>query len=185
MAGDPENHILVEQLNGVVGTCVGANTLLTIHPGGEDWQKMAGYVLAHERHHSAWGYHHFYLKPLPNFTFLASLINEGSADSFASLLFPGVRPQWTCALSPEQEESQWLTMKDLLGQPDFDGALYRRFFFGDPGTATPPYTAYTIGFHLVQSYLRRHPSESVAEWTTCPPEVIYDESGYQGQALSL
>ncbi len=169
MAADPADRGLVDHLNGVVGSCVGGNTLLTINPAGKDWQKMVPYVLAHERHHSAWGYHHFYIQPIPNPDFLASLINEGSADSFARLLCPDVHPKWIEALSPEQEILQWRSIQEVLHQSDGDGALYQRFFFGNPETGTPAYAGYTIGYHIVQSYLKTHPHESVADLDDAHP----------------
>ena len=38
-AADPQDHGLAVRLNGVVGGCAGANTLLTIHPAAADWQE--------------------------------------------------------------------------------------------------------------------------------------------------
>jgi len=173
MAADPQNI-------DIVGTCIGGNTLLTINPGKLDWQQWIMYVLAHERHHSAWGYHYYYIRQGSRRDLLISLISEGSADSFARLVRPDLHPQWTDALSPEEEARQWHAIQPLLDKPDERYDLHRRFFFGDPEKNISPSTGYTIGFHIVQQYLKTHPGESVAEWTIKDPEVILSESGYPG-----
>ncbi len=161
---------------GVVGTCVGGNTLLTVSTEKPDWQDWIGYVLAHERHHSAWGYHYYFITHGNRRDLLISLISEGSADAFASRLYPSLKPDWLNALTPEQESAQWAAMLPLLDVPDPEYALHRRFFFGEG--QTPASTGYTIGYHIVQAYISRHSDQSVSDWTQCPPEVILAESGY-------
>ncbi|MGE5223722.1 MAG: DUF2268 domain-containing putative Zn-dependent protease [Omnitrophica WOR_2 bacterium] len=179
LAADPQNQSLLEHNNGVVGACMGANTLLQINPAGTDWQRWVGYVLAHERHHSAWGYHYIFVRGCRQTNLLADLISEGSADAFAHLLFPGLNPEWVNALTPEQEADQWEQMQAHLREPPEDDALHRRFFFGDADLGTPRFTGYTIGFHILQEYLIKHPQEPVAEWLKHDPEKILAESGYQ------
>ncbi len=163
MAANPQDAALVRDHHGVLGACIGANTLLTINPAGENWQAWLGYVLAHERHHSAWGYH-YYVNPGGGFhCLLASLVSEGAADAFARWLYPELLPIWLDALTPEEEARQWRLLQPLLTQPEAGDGLHRRVFFGDqeaypqlPGR-TPLHTGYTLGYHLVQAYLRLHP----------------------------
>jgi uncharacterized protein YjaZ len=171
-AADPADRILAEQLDGVAGSCAGGNTLLTVNPCIAGWRALLPYVLAHERHHSAWGFHHFVLKGDCPPSLLASLVNEGLADSFAHHLYPQAQPSWIDALSPDERIHQWQAIQPFLRDPDGSGSLYRRFFFGDPATGTPPFAAYTLGFHLVQSYLRRRPQTPLAEWVLAGPEEI-------------
>jgi uncharacterized protein YjaZ len=178
-AADPRDRGLVADLNGVVGGCVGANTMLTIHPAGEGWQEWVPYVLAHERHHSAWGYHYYYLRGGTRRDLLISLISEGTADAFARQLCPDLHPRWLEALSPEEEARQWAAIQPLLDVPDLDGELYRRTFFGDAEAGVPAFAGYTVGYHIVQAYQSTHPGESVAEWTTRDPEAVLAESGYR------
>jgi uncharacterized protein YjaZ len=177
-AADPQDQGLVEQLNGVVGGCVGANTMLTINPTAAAWQDWVPYVLAHERHHSAWGYHYHYLRGGTRRDLLISLISEGMADAFARQLCPDLHPRWIEALSPEEEARQWAGIRPLLDTPDPDGELHRRTFFGDAEAGVPAFTGYTIGYHVVRRYREMHPGESVAEWTTKDPEAVLAESGY-------
>jgi uncharacterized protein YjaZ len=164
----------------VVGTCIGSSTLLTIPAAQIGWQPWVKYVLAHERHHSAWGYHYYYIRGGQRRDLLVSLISEGSADSFAHSLCPDMHPQWVAALSPEEEMLQWQIIQPLLDIPDPTGSLHRRFFFGSDDSSTPASTGYTIGFHILQGYIKRHSAESVTEWTLKLPEEIFSESGYPG-----
>lgn len=165
----------------VAGTCIGGSTLLTISAAVPGWQPWLKYVLAHERHHSAWGYHYYYIQGGSRGDLLTSLISEGAADTFAHYLCPDMHPTWVSALSPEEEVQQWQVIEPLLDLPDSDGALHHRFFFGDAELGTPASTGYTIGFHILQEYWKRHPAESVADWTLKAPEVVYDESGYSAK----
>jgi uncharacterized protein YjaZ len=166
----------------VNGTCIGSSTLLTIPAMRGEWQPWVKYVLAHERHHSAWGYHYYYIRGGSQRNLLISLISEGAADTFAHYLCPGLYPAWVNALTLEEEASQWQIIQPLLDIPDVDGSLHRRFFFGDVETNTPPSTGYTIGFHILQEYWKRHPEEGVVEWTLKAPEDILIESGYPNYA---
>jgi uncharacterized protein YjaZ len=183
MAGDPENRWLIEHSHGVMGTCIGANTLLTINPFGQDWQKWVLYILAHERHHSAWGYHYFFVRQRRGGNLLSGLVSEGAADSLSHLLCPGLHPDWVDVLTPEEETRQWKMMQAHLYETDPDGRLHRRFFFGSGASESaedgaPWNTGYTIGFHIVQGYLKAHPSANIVEWLECDPEEILAGSGY-------
>jgi hypothetical protein len=171
MAGGPE-------CTEVVGTCIGGSTLLTIPAARPGWEIWVKYVLAHERHHSAWGYHYYYVQGLSRRNLLFSLISEGAADTFAHYLCPGLTPAWVNALTCEEEARQWQIMQPLLFEPDENGSLHRRFFFGDSQTQTPSCTGYTIGFHILQEYWKLHPYESVTDWTLKEPEKVLAECGY-------
>ena len=175
LALDPADTAVSERMGGVVGECVGDNILLRVNPveGWLDWLK---YTLAHEYHHASWGYHHYALKGRQGWQLLDALITEGEADSFARLLYPHLSPNWISALTPEQELEQWEALRPLLSSSD--SALYPRFMFGD--AVTPPGTGYTIGYHIVQAYLRRHPAEIVSEWLDHDPQAILAGSGYDG-----
>jgi uncharacterized protein YjaZ len=87
---------------------------------------------------------------------------------------------WVNALTPAQEAEQWAHLQPLLESED--PALYPRFFFGDADTETPGSTGYTIGYHIVQRYLRAHPDEPPAAWIARAPREILAASGYTGVA---
>jgi uncharacterized protein YjaZ len=173
---DPANHSVLERQNGVLGTCVGDNILLQINPAGKDWQDWTGYVLAHEYHHTVWGYTYFALQQHTSMDLLTGLLTEGLADSFASMLYPHLHAAWTGALTPEQEAEQWQHIQPFLaGQ---DGAAYGRFMFGDEASGTPWCAGYTLGYHIVQAYLKTHPEMSAVSLIGMEPHTVLAESGY-------
>ena len=100
------------------------------------------------------------------------------ADSFARLVYPDLNPPLTDALSIEQEAEVWEVMQDQLDTTNY--AIKRRFMFGG-GRSVLRWSGYTIGFHIVQAFLRRHPEASVDKWTTMDAHDIYSESGYDGR----
>lgn len=59
-----------------------------------------------------------------------------------------------------------------------DGAVYQRFFFGDEASGKPAHTAYTIGYHIVQAYLRKNPPRTIFNLMNIEAQEILDESGY-------
>jgi uncharacterized protein YjaZ len=148
--------------NGVVGSCVGDNILININPLIPNWDLYLPWVLAHEYHHCIWGYNYFYLKGNYRVDLLTSMLSEGQADSFGKALCPELSPSWTRAISQEDELKQWDILKEYLKEDD-SMELHCRFFFGDCNTNTPPHTAYTIGFNIIQKYLEKHTSVSLLE----------------------
>jgi uncharacterized protein YjaZ len=111
---------------------------------------------------------------------LTGLLIDGQADSFARTLYPDMSPVWIRALTPEQETVQWERMQEYLAGND--EAVYRRFFFGDAHNGTPGSTAYTIGYHIVQAYLKAHPARTVLDLMDQPARAILAESGYDPSA---
>lgn len=173
---DPRNHHVREQMNGVLGTCVGDNIVLQIHPDDDHWQQWVPYVLAHEYHHSVWGYNYFAVQGNTRWDLLTAMLTDGLADTFARQLYPNLNPVWLQALSPEQEAEQWQWVQPYLH--DNDPQVYRRFMFGDKDSGTPAATGYTISYHIVQAYLTAHPHTTVVDLLNITAQQILDESGY-------
>jgi uncharacterized protein YjaZ len=134
-------------VHGVVGSCAGDNILLRINPLIEGWRDYIPWVLAHEYHHTVWGYNYFYLKGNRNMDLLSSIINEGQADSFAKALCTSLNPHWIRTLSKEQELDEWHKLRSYLDNEN-SRELHIRFFFGDDKTNTPAFVGYTIGFNI-------------------------------------
>jgi len=74
---DLANKEVVERQNGVAGSGVGDNILLQINPLAPGWQAWVPFVLAHEHHHSVWGYHYFYLQGYTSADLLTTLLIDG------------------------------------------------------------------------------------------------------------
>jgi hypothetical protein len=174
---DPGARHVRDAMGGVVGECVGGSILLRVYPEG-DWARWLPYHLAHEYHHSLWGYHYFVAQGHGAPDLLALIVSEGAADSFAHGLYPDVDVPWVRALRPKEEAAQWAALRDHLREPG--GSLYERFMFGDAATGTPPSTGYTIGYHIVQRYLRARPGQRPDEWLAVDPWEMLAAGGYDG-----
>ena len=108
-------------------------------------------------------------------TLLDVLINEGSADSFTAILYPDFVPEWTAALSRSEQAVVWAQMKADLHTTNtttIDG-----WVFGN-GDDIPRQAGYTIGFAIMQSWLKRHPDVPPSEWSLLTPQTILEDSGY-------
>lgn len=109
-------------------------------------------------------------------TLLDVLINEGGADSLTAILYPDFVPEWTRALTPEQQADVWEQMRNVLDTTD--QKLIDHFIFGD-GDEVPRQAGYTIGFEILQAWLERHPDVPPSEWSKLTPTTILEGSGYE------
>ena len=103
------------------------------------------------------------------------LVSEGGADSFTAILYPDFVPQWANALTPAQQAEVWSKMQPVLDTTN--RATIDRYVFGN-GSTVPRQAGYTIGFQIVQAWLRRHPEVPPAEWSRLSPRAILEGSGY-------
>jgi uncharacterized protein YjaZ len=93
-------------------------------------------------------------------------------------VYPEVEASWRNALSPEQEAEQWRKMEPQLSITDF--GMKQRYMFGDR-RSIPLWTGYTIGFHIIQSYLKHNPETTIDDWTAMDARKILEQSGYSGE----
>lgn len=174
-AADPKETFILEAMNGVTGFSPGAGRIwLQIYPGG-GWLDEVAAAVAHEYHHSV-SFEMDAQNPSRPIDLLDSILLEGRADSFAALLYPEKSYPWTEALSPEQEHDLWNIMQSQLRSTDEE--IHNEFLFGSPDL--PHWGGYTIGFHIVQAYLRGHPNVSVTDWTGMGAHELLEQSGYIG-----
>ncbi|MDP9343899.1 MAG: DUF2268 domain-containing protein [Actinomycetota bacterium] len=105
------------------------------------------------------------------------LVTDGIADTFSVQTFPQGPPNpWDEALTPEQERQAW-----TMARPHLDDVLddhgFAHWFFG--GGAIPHWAGYTIGFHVIASYLALHPGITAVDLTTMDARKILAGSGYR------
>lgn len=175
IAADPSNWFIRERMNGVNGWTFGSGKIiLQIYPTG-GWKSWVPYVIAHEYHHSAWT-SLYYAANQPE-ELIDRIIFEGKADSFAHIVYPAVNPPWTDALETEQEREQW---HRIIAQQDETNSAVKSSYMVGNNENTPTWTGYTIGFHIVQSYLEIHPDDSIQNWTELSPEELLAQSVYTG-----
>lgn len=178
LAMNPQYKYLFEQNNlsalntGVMAITVGAGKIIvSIDPTIPSWRDILPYVIAHEYHHSAWTARNF---ETIDFSLLEYLVFEGKADSFAKIVYPQTDTPWTHIINSAQEKSVWARIKDELHQRD--SALNDIVMSGDVGI--PASSGYTIGFHIVQSFLKNNPEMDILQWTDLDAVTIFEKSGY-------
>ena len=174
---DPANNFVRERMGGVVGSGVGDNTLLEINPLAPGWQDWVPYVLAHEHHHSVWGYNYFNLQGHRSADLLTGLLIDGQADSFARHLYPSMEPPWINALNSLQKAELWKRLTPWLDNPDPD--LLAKVMFGNEEFEIPRWTGYTLGYRIVQAYLEAHSGSSPLDLLGKEAHAILVESGYK------
>jgi Predicted Zn-dependent protease (DUF2268) len=126
-------------------------------------------ALAHEVEHSV----RILAGPGFGLTLAPQTITEGIATAFDQAAFPGRPDPWDAAITPAQECTLWKQAQPLLGQP----GLYDQWMFG--GQGIPHWTAFTIGYHIVQEFLRHHPHTGWSTLAAEYPTTITGGSHYQ------
>ncbi len=164
----PQNLII-----GVMAHTFGSGKiLLLIDPTISGWQKVLPKVIAHEYHHSAWTSRNFKTK---NFSVLEYLIFEGRGDSFAELIYPDIKAPWTDLFGTEKEKKVWSEMKGFLLSRDEQ--VMQRMVGGDKNI--PLGAVYTIGFRIMQEFIKNNPDILMPEWTDLSAEDILAGSKYE------
>lgn len=144
--------------------------IISIEPTSKNWRKMLPRIVAHEYHHSVWVSRNFVTN---QFRLLDCLILEGRAEVFADLLYPNIEAPW-----PEignEENRVWLNMKRNLMSKDEH--LILKMFTGDK--EIPFLGVYSMGYRIMQEFLKNNPDVSLIEWTDMKPEEILSKSRYE------
>jgi uncharacterized protein YjaZ len=104
-----------------------------------------------------------------------ALITEGMATAFDSQAWPGLVEPWMNAIGRSQEMALWAKMQPSLHTSGV--AVYDDWFFGSSGI--PRWTGFTIGYHIVTDYLRRHPQATAASLVHLRADAVLSGSDYQ------
>ena len=172
------NKTVKERQNGVVGTAVFGNIIISINPLADNWQRWIPFVFAHEYHHNIWGYNWFVLNGGQGIegTFLEYMSTEGQADLFAEHLFPHLVPQWNRPFDSETEKALWENIKPILFSTD--PAILGVYMFGDESKGVPWCLGYSFGRAIVGDYIQKHPGMSFDNLIKTPPIDILNGSRF-------
>jgi len=121
-------------------------------------------TLAHELHHCL-----RWQNPGYGYTLLEAMASEGLADHF-DVEVTGKGPQkWDVALSTKQ-----VTNLNKKAQLDYNNKHYNHnaWFFGSKEEKTPKWTGYTLGFKLINDYLKRNPNKKASQLYSVRAEEI-------------
>ena len=164
-------RFVAEVMGGAMGFVDGSGSLFLQLLPTDGWLDEVFPAVTHEYYHAV-----TYPDDGQPPTLLDVLINEGSADSFTAMLYPDFVPEWTSAVSPDEQSAIWPKMKSDLQTTD--PAIIDRWLFGD-GNTVPRQAGYTIGYEILQAWLKRHPDIPPSEWSLHSPQSILDSSGYE------
>jgi uncharacterized protein YjaZ len=111
-------------------------------------------TLAHELAHAfRWGALEY------NGTLLESLISEGLADYFDIEINNTLPKSWDKALDEKQiNEFLNLAKKEYFSE----NYIYSDWFLGSMDGKTPRWTGYSLGFYLVDEYIKKHPDKKAS-----------------------
>jgi hypothetical protein len=138
----------------------------------KNWKNMLPRIVAHEYHHSVWISRNF---ETIHFSLLDCLILEGRAEGFADLLYPNIEVPWPEFLDREKEHRVWQHMKLVLHSKDEQ--LILKMLIGDK--EIPFLSVYSMGYRIMQEFLKNNPEVSLMEWTDMEPDEILLKSKYE------
>jgi uncharacterized protein YjaZ len=105
-------------------------------------------TLAHELHHSLRWHNPGYGE-----TLIDALVTEGLADHFDLEIFGGLPQPWSAALSGKEDKELMEKAKGEFSNKNYD---YSSWFFGNEKLGIPRWTGYSLGYRIVEEYLKKH-----------------------------
>jgi len=112
-------------------------------------------------------------------TLLECMISEGLADHFMVEVFNCEQTPWSSALTEEQIQQNMNRVKPLLlikhesWTSEFSEKYFNPWMFGRTSAEMiPGWTGYTLGWRIVENYLKAHPETRTSSLVIAPAEVI-------------
>ena len=128
------------------------------------------YGLVHESHHAS-----RLRMPDWKFTLLELMIMEGLADHFMMDVTNSEQPPWSKALTKGEIKHYMIKVKPLLyiKQESWTEELNEWLIFGRKGDdPIPGWTGYSLGWVIVENYLKEHPGASASSLVFTSAEEI-------------
>lgn len=114
------------------------------------------FTLAHEINHAI-----RFRESIPKETLFEAIISEGLADYFAMEVTNRKNPpEWSTALTSEQKKEFLKRASKEWNGPTYD---HNAWFYGSEKEKIPRWTAYTLGYDLIATYLQKHPKTSASK----------------------
>ena len=160
---------------GVGGHPVGTDTVwIYIQPENPNFKTASvGRGLPHEIHHAI-----RLRTPNWHWSLLESFVMEGLADHFVVEVAGGEPGAWAHALTDAEIQRNLIRVKPLLrakieSYPEFVEKYETPWLFGRSGDdPIPRFTGYTLGWRIVENYLRAHPDARASSLIQTSSEVI-------------
>lgn len=172
----PSNDFIKNYMNGVYAFTIGKGKILfQINPLSLKWKGDVPYTVAHEYHHSIWTINNF---KWYGFNLLELIVFEGKADSFANILYPNFKANWNFALTNDEEQIIWNKIRTNLKNrnPNFHNKVLYGYY-----DEFPLWSGYTIGYNIVQEFLKNNINISIEQWTNLSAKEILSKSNYENK----
>jgi uncharacterized protein YjaZ len=180
LLGNPHDRIFMELNRGYAGAQVPGYVVLPIWPNDYNLPRIPA-ALVHEFNHRV----RLSYEPWTLATTVGQyIVMEGLAESFAAELYgPEYVGPWVSSLNAEETARSKTILGQALEVSGFD--KIRAYIFGDetskqwggPALGLPHCAGYSIGYQVVQAYLRRT-SQTATEATFVPSGEIIEVSGF-------
>lgn len=121
--------------------------------------------------------HHVCRVRMPDFqvTILECMVNEGLADHFSTEVLHCEKTPWSSALTEEQIQQYMIRVKPVMREKfgSWTKELDVWMLYGKPEPdPIPGWTGYSIGWEIVENYLKAHPEARASSLVFTSPEVI-------------
>lgn len=145
--------------------------IICINPTSKNWKKLLPRIVVHEYHHSVWISRNF---ETIHFSLLDCLVLEGRAEGFADLIYPDIEAPWPGFADLKNEYSVWQQIRQVLNSKDEQ--IIMKMFIGNE--EIPFLSVYSMGYIIMQEFLKNNPEVSLMEWTDIKPVDILSKSKY-------
>lgn len=160
-----------DKMNGISGFTPWKNTIhIYINYLGKNWQQVLNGTIFHEYCHSVMFHFHEWN------TNLDTLIFEGMAELFREENFGGENPPWISIFSVEECRKIFSAIYFRLGESGL---------FETNNLDLHIWTKYTLGYQIVKSFRKKHPTISWPDLIKISPKEILDGSEYSSPPLGI
>lgn len=168
------SQFVKEKMSCTTGYTPWADTILIfINPTHLQYEKALSETIGHEFNHA------IFLRDKQCATLSESIIFEGLAEHFREQVIGGDQAPWTDAFELNQTKVIFSKMKLANLLQSTDPEVHRGVFFGSEKYTR--WTGYTIGYHIVKSFLENNPSLSWKEIMTRQPKDIFSGSSFKNE----
>jgi len=165
------SRFVEKKMSGTTGYTPWKNTILAfVNQLSQRWERSLIETIAHEYNHSVFFQYHKCQ------TLLDSIIFEGLAEHFREQVVGGGRAPWSKAVDKNQSKKILGELKSEALLSSADPEIYQNVFF--EGKKYVQWTGYTIGYYIVESFLRLNPNLGWKDIMQISPHDIFSQSEF-------
>ena len=160
------NNFIIKNMGGCFGFCPNDFTIVISLNFPENWQKSLAETIGHETAHAISPYYKG-----GDYTLGEGFVFDGLAEHFRESTIGNGKSKWSNAITKEKAMEIIKELKNKFYIKD--RRLWREVFFGNG--AYPHWTGYSIGYYLVEDYLKKQEKINWKKIIATPPINIFKE----------